>query len=181
MNLENDNLVVSFPGEGQVVDIPLSSFEGYFHIVNATAFAESLRTTRLGNGAVVLYFPAFSYFPGNNTTYAGTFRGDEFVPIFGSKEMTDYVFLFRETLEVIPVLNFGDRVNPLTTGTYELRGYNCTVISSSTITSNSTAPGFSPESLQTFLSALILGIIVGTSMGYWLNRRREEGGGNEDS
>ncbi|WP_297435754.1 hypothetical protein [Thermococcus sp.] len=181
VRLEKDKLVVSFPGEGRIVSIPLSSFKGYFHIVNATAFAESLRATKLENDAIVLHFPALSYFPGNSTTYAGTFRGNEFVPIFESKEMTDYVFLFRETLEVIPVLNFGDRVTPLVTGTYELSGYDSTVISSSTMASDFTASSSSGRISQAFLLALIIGILVGTFMGCWLNRRREENGGNEGS
>ena len=169
VRLEKDNLVVSSPGEGRVVSIPLSSFEGYFHIVNATAFAESLQATMLGNGAIVLYFPAFSYFPGNNTTYAGTFRGNEFVPIFESKEMTDYVFLFRKSLKAIPVLNVGHRPSPLITGTYGLRECNHMVIPSNNITSNFVTFGSSKETVLILL-ALLSGILIG--IGYKMRGKR---------
>ncbi|WP_456395560.1 hypothetical protein [Thermococcus sp.] len=172
VKLENGKLAVSFPGEGRVMSIPLSSFEGYFHIVNATAFAESLQAAMLKDSAVILYFPAVSYFLGNNTTYAGIFRGNEFVSIFESKEMTHYVFLFRKTLKAIPVLNVGHRIIPLIHGTYGLRACNGTAIPSNNTTSNPVASGSPENTAPEFLLTLISGILIGIGIGYKVRGKR---------
>lgn len=170
VELEGGKLIVSFPGGNPVV-VPLDSFEGYLNVTNASALAESLAAVRLGDGSIVFYFPSLSYFPGDNTTYAGTFRGNEFVPIFKSREAKDYVFLFRKTLRVVPVLEVGVgnyTTTPLIKGGWELRECNGTVLPANNTTSTFTASGSSGGIQWAFFLALIPGILIGVVIGYLL-------------
>ncbi|NJE61737.1 hypothetical protein [Thermococcus sp. 21S7] len=177
VELEGGKLIVSFPG-GNPVTVPLDSFERYLNVTNSSALAESLAAVRLEDGSIVLYFPTLSYFPGNNTTYAGTFRGNEFIPIFKSWEPRDYVFLFRETLRVIPVLEVGVgnyTTTPLIKGAWKLRECNGTVLPSNNTTSTFTAFGSSEWNLRAFSLALIPGILIGVVIGYlFVSKRRHE-------
>ena len=176
VELEGGKLIVSFPG-GNPVMVPLDSFERYLNVTNASALAESLAAVRLGDGSIVLYFPALSYFPGNNTTYAGTFKGDEFIPVFKSREPRDYVFLFRETVRVIPVLEVGVgnyTTTPLIKGAWELRECNGTVLPANNTTSTVMTSGSSEWNLRAFFLALIPGILIGFIICYLLVSKRRQ-------
>ncbi len=109
--------------------------------------------------------------PWNNTTYAGTFKGSEFVPILSPRKPGTTFSSSGGALKAVPVLGI-DVENyagvPLINGTWRLGECNGTIVPSSIATSTSTASGSLRGDFLAFLVVLIPAILIGILIGHLL-------------